>query len=270
MSHFLHAAASKRQSEVANEAEQLAFEGALLLVYQGNETSLSTLRNLINGTDDKVLDTSGELLDITFAQVKQASLADALELGTTADEPEAGVEVTTDPTIANAGLTEMEHTASIPIRTNGAPTEPDTLNAPEQVGTTAEAANAVADSWNPEASTITVTSGAGDDWVNVSTPRDPAETDTGLTATPAALAQENSWAEEVTTAAEEKKTENDGFEQVKGRHPEGRGRGRGGRGRGSDGFRGRGRGGGRGGGESRGGRGGPRGGRGSGPRGDKS
>jgi len=178
----------------------------------------------------------------------------------------------TDPTIANAGMTELEDTTTIPIRANGNNgKEPDVVSPPEQVSTTAEAANAVAEAnWNPEASITTDASGTGEEWVQV--PRDPAETDTGVTATPASQKAENSWAEEVATSAEEQKKENDGFEQVRGRHGDNRGRGRGGRGvRGE--FRGRGRGGpGRGTGEGR-GRGGPRGGGRGGPRearGDRS
>lgn len=288
ITHFLHAAASKRQSEEANTDEGLAFEGALLLVYQGNDQSLSTLRNLIDGSDDKVPNTQGEILDYTFAQVKQSALAEALDISQPADEEaEAPADSAprSDPTIVNAGLTELDDTTAIPIRTNGvSDLELEATAVPEQASTTDDAANAVAEaSWDPQASTITENSGTGEDWVNVTAPRDPAETDTGLTATPAAPHGKNgsSWAEEVTTAAEEKKTENDGFEPVKGRHGEGRGRGRGqgGRGRGGESGRGRGRGGGRGGEGFRGGRGGggrggergERGGRGPRePRGDKS
>ena len=263
VSDFLHAAASKRNELDESVPERLAFEGALLLVYQGNEASLSTLHNLIDGTDDKVPDTDGKEVDFTYAQLKEASMAEAHDSAQAASETnEVPVEETpSDPTIANAGMTELEDTTVIPIRTNGVAEEAEVMNAPEQVSTTAEAANAVAEaSWNPEAS-VTTDGGAGEEWVQV--PRDAAETETGFAATPAA---ENSWAEEVATSAEEQKKENDGFEAVRGRHGEGRGRGRGGRGRGGE-FRGRGRGDrgrggaegrGRGGERGRGGRGGPR------------
>jgi hypothetical protein len=128
---------------------------------------------------------------------------------------------------------------------------------------------------------MTSDSPSGEGWVEV--PRDPAETDTGVAATPAAMHNSTSWAEEVNAdAAAEQKTsaENDGFEQVvhhanrgRGRGPRGdfrgrarggeyRGRGRGDRDRG-DGER---RGGGRG--RGRGGEGGYRGGRGGRGRGD--
>lgn len=251
VSHFLHAAASKRQSVDPDSDEARAFEGALLLVYQGNESSLSTLRNLINGTDDKISDTQGELVDFTFAQIKEAALAEAASV----EEGEAEIASdmpTTDPTIANAGLTELEETSTIPIHTNGATESDPVAAAPEQASTGDDAANAVAEQkWDPEASTRTEISAASEGWVEV--PRDPAETDTGLQATPAAPAAQaensNSWAEEVEAAPEaapETKlaTENDGFEQVKGRHSDNRGRGGRGRGGRGDGFRGRGRGGG--------------------------
>jgi hypothetical protein len=267
---FLHAAASKRSFVDEEKAERQAFEGALLQVYQGNELSVTTLQNLVAGTDDKVIDTEGNPVDFTFAQLKDASVAEAQDAQAASEPVEAPAEdlPASDPTVANAGMTELEDTTTIPIRTNGTTEEPssESVSAPEQVSTTAEAANAVAEAnWNPEASITTDASGAGDEWVQV--PRDPAETDTGVTATPAAATAENSWAEEVATSAEEQKKENDGFEQVRGRHGEHRGRGRGGpRGRGGE-FRGRGRGtggphrgrGGRGNGEGR-GRGGMRGG----------
>lgn len=273
---FLHAAASKRSLLEDATDERRAFEGALLLVYQGNEASLSTLQNLIDGTDDKVLDTEGSPVDFTFAQLKEASLAEAQDSAQATAEPiEAPVEAAapeSDPTIANAGMTELEDTTTIPIRTNGTTgEEQEGTSAPEQVGTTGEAANAVAEAiWNPEASMTTDASGAGDEWVQI--PRDLTETDTGNIATPAAATTgENSWAEEVSTSVEEQKKENDGFEPVRGRHGDGRARGRGGRGVGGRGdFRGRGRGGPGRGGEGR-GRGGPARGRGGPrePRGDR-
>lgn len=272
INHFLHSAASKRQSEDVDSAESRAFEGTLLLVYQGNDASLETLKSLIYGTDDKVPDVNGELLDYTYAQVKQSAIQgeeqaiqDAKQdegdnQPTQSSPPPAYIE--TDPTIANAGLTELDDTTTLP--TNSAGEIPvDNIVVPEQATTGADAANTVAESaWDPQASIVTDASTTNEEWVQV--PRDPAETETGIAATPAGVGSTANWAEEVGAAAEEKTaSENDGFEQVK----RDRGRGRGGRGGRGD-FRGRGRGGGRG---DRGGRGGggPRGGRG-GPRGDKS
>lgn len=274
LSQFLHAAAAKRQTAEAESEEGRAFEGALLLVYQGNNASLSTLKNLITGSTDKVTSTLGEPLDYTFAQIKQSSIDDAPPLEEpldedqpedseptilATDEDEAPTSSVTDPTVAHAGLTELEDTVSIPVnvKVNGT-TDSEPMPVPEQSSTTASAANAVAENaWDPQASVMTNDSGNGDGWVEV--PRDPAETDTGVTATPAAMHGGNSWAEEVTEVEEKATVENDGFEPVV-HHPNRdrpRGRGRGGE------FRGRGRG--------EGGRGeGGRGGRGRGDRGDGS
>ncbi|KAJ9602009.1 hypothetical protein H2200_013568 [Cladophialophora chaetospira] len=280
---FLHAAASKRQVEDAESDEARAFEGALLLVYQGNETALSTLKNLIYGTEDKVTDVQGEPLDFTFAQVKESSLQSAEDLLQSTDpdvEDEVAVpaestpaEVGTDNTVAHAGLTELDDATT--IQATAYPIDSD-VPAPEQTSADDQAANAVAEAWDPQASVITDNSAANDEWVQV--PRDPTETETGLTATPAAPVQAtNSWAEEVgaaaTNAEEKPAAENDGFSEVRRERGRGRG-GRGGSGRGE--FRGRGRGGrdghrggGRGG---RDGQGGGRGGRGvgggGGPRGE--
>lgn len=269
LTQFLHAAASKRQTDAANTEEGRAFEGALLLVYQGNKMSLTTLKNVVEGSEETVPDDKGTPLDYTFAKLKQASKDSALPVEDEDDtEPTvlpADVNDTpppaysADPTITHAGLTELEDTAQ-PPSTNGVPAQ-ETMAAPEQGSTGSTAANAMAEShWNPEASIISNASAGGDGWVEV--PRDPAETDTGLIATPAAMHGNASWAEEVTegAAAEEKTAiENDGFEQVVHHARGGRGRG-GNEGRGRGGDRGRGRGG-------RGeGRGGGRGGRGDGER----
>ncbi len=242
LSQFLHAAAAKRQDDELDPIEKAAFEGVLLLVYQGNNAALAAFKDIAAGSDKKVLNTEGDQLEFTYAQVKQISINDApppvLEEPTTASSgADNGVtEVSTDPTIANAGRTELEDTMT--YQKTDEPTEADTRAPPEQSSTTADAANAVAArSWDPQAS-MTSDSPSGEGWVEV--PRDPAETDTGVAATPIALHNSTSWAEEVNAdaAAEQKTTgENEGFEQVI--HHQNRGRGRGQRGD----FRGRGRGG---------------------------
>ena len=133
-------------------------------------------------------------------------------------------------------MTELEDTGAVQNDTNGyAEPEQDVQSAlPEQTSIDIGTGNAVAEStWDTTAS-------AQDSWIEV--PRDPTETETGVTATPAATTgNTNSWAEEMTEGAAvdaKVSTENDGFEQVVlHRHPRERGRGRG---RGE--FRGRGRG----------------------------
>jgi hypothetical protein len=241
LSQFLHAAAAKRQDDELDPVEKAAFEGVLLLVYQGNNAALAAFKDIAAGSDKKVSNTEGDELDFTYAQVKEISISDAPP--PTPEEPtmtpsaaDAGAaEVSTDPTIANAGMTELEDTMT--FQKTDEPAEVATMAPPEQSSITADAANAVAErSWDPQAS-MTSDSHSGEGWVEV--PRDPAETDTGVAATPAVMHNSTSWAEEVNAdaAAEEKPIENDGFEQVV--HHQNRGRGRGQRGD----FRGRGRGG---------------------------
>ncbi|RMZ75127.1 hypothetical protein DV737_g5457, partial [Chaetothyriales sp. CBS 132003] len=188
ISHFLHAAASKRQSEDADSEEVRAFEGILLQIYQGNLTALTTLRNLITGSEEKVSDTENNPLDITFAQVKIAALAEAAE-GVNATEEEASAAATgaatapepaSDPTVAPTGITELDNTAAAPIQTaadSAAALESTPL--PPQASTASEAANHVAESgWNPGTSTTPDGSAIAEEWIHVSSK--PAEADTSL------------------------------------------------------------------------------------------
>lgn len=281
LSQFLHAAAAKRQDDELDPVEKAAFEGVLLLVYQGNNAALAAFKDIAAGSETKVSNTEGEQLDFTYAQVRQISIDDApspvlQEAATASSEADTGAAgADTDPTIANAGMTELEDTTPFQQKTDE-PADADIMAQPEQSSTTNDAANAAAErNWDPQAS-MTSDSPSGEGWVEVA--RDPIETDTGFAATPAAMHNSTSWAEEVNAdaAAEGKTTgENDGFEQVV--HHQNRGRGRGQRGD----YRGRGRGGdrrgsGRGRGRGEGGfRGAVRGGRGhegsgSGPRGGES
>ena len=151
--------------------------------------------------------------------------------------------IATDPTIAHATMTELEDESSAPI-SNGNALHVDTPTVPEASNIDAGAANAAAETnWDVKASIST--QDGPDSWVEV--PRDPAETDTGNKATPAAMSGTQSWAEDVPTEqppAYAAPTEisapaangGDGFHEV--HHGRGRGRGefrggqRGGRGRG--------------------------------------
>ena len=155
--------------------------------------------------------------------------------------------VGSDPTVLHAGLTEIDAEATVP--TNGISSHVETPSVPEASTIDAGAANAAAET-NWEAKLSASGTSGPDGWVEV--PRDPAETDTGLTATPAAVLGSQSWAEDVpaetATAVPAAPATNggDGFHEV--HHS------RGGRGRG--GFQGEHRGGGRGRGGYRGDRGG--------------
>ena len=152
--------------------------------------------------------------------------------------------VGSDPTVIHAGLTEID--AEVTDPTNGISNHIETPSVPEASSIDAGAANAAAET-NWEAKLSASGTSGPDGWVEV--PRDPAETDTGLTATPAAVMGSQSWAEDVpaeTATAAPATNGGDGFHEV--HHS------RGGRGRG--GFQGEHRGGGRGRGGYRGDRGG--------------
>jgi hypothetical protein len=215
--------------------------------------------------------------------VKELSLEEApLE-----EDPWANGE--TDPTIANAGLNELDTAQTLPITTNGTghTSELNTPSAPAATSIQEGAGNAAAEEqWDTK-----IPGEAGMEESFEMIPRDPTETEAPHV--PAEPTSTQSWADDAPTpgetsyepavAAPAPAPENDGFSEVHHGNRGGRGRGnaehRGGyRGRGGprgDGFRGgRGRAEGRGGrgrGEGRGGRGGPRGGapRGA-PRGESS
>lgn len=169
----------------------------------------------------------------------------------------------TDPTVAHAGLTEIDTTTGA---VNGT-ADVDTPSAPAASSVDAGAANEAGGDWDKPQS-------GSDDPLAESfeiVPRDPAETETP--AAPAAVNLTQSWADDTPDAAPAAAAPNDGFHEVphRGRGRGGfQGEGRGGfRGRGGprgDGFRGRGRGRGRGDGF----RGGPRGGGSFRGRGDSS
>lgn len=175
----------------------------------------------------------------------------------------------TDPTIANASLTELqEPPVNVqPTPTNGvSATETQNLEEsaqpPSQSNISSGAANAVAQSsWDEQASSSLTNSATAEGWVEVE--RDPTE----APPTNAPAQNSSSWAEDVPTGtpATLNQETGDGFEQVTHHARQNSGRGRGFRGRGGPrgdfrgrgGIRGdfRGRGRGRGNGEFRGGRG---------------
>ncbi|KUL85218.1 hypothetical protein ZTR_08923 [Talaromyces verruculosus] len=246
LSRFLRSAASVRRTGDAASAESQAFEGVLLQVYGGNQDAVESMLKLINGTDDKVTGVDGQVLDVSYAKVKGLSE----EQG--APAPEATVEETpatesavTDPTIANAGLTELQDTTvSATVETDQAVEATEPVVAPTQTSA-GDGANLLAESsWEPQASGTSTTG----EWVEVT---HPAEEEAESPSTAAAAQGSSSWAEDVPTGAAP--AEGDGFEQVvhhqrqgsvRGRGGRGRGRGDGSRGRGGRGeFRGRGRGG---------------------------
>lgn len=186
--------------------------------------------------------------------------------GEATEEVTAEASATSDPTLANAAYTELQDgpldagaTAANEIDSSAPKAE---VSPPAQT-LVSDAANPVAEaSWEQNGAGSLESSANADGWVEV--PRDPAETETGLQATPASVdtgLKDNQTVAAASGQSDEhvsvpKAQGSDGFEPVvhHQRQPSGRGRGRGGRGRG-DGFRGRGRGDFRGRGRGRGGRG---------------
>jgi hypothetical protein len=197
---------------------------------------------------------------IIDAEVKQAALdeapfaaeeawVDEVAQAQPASPENETPEVVSDPTIAHAGLTELDDAA-----TNAGGAEKEVSNAPAASRIEPEAANAAAEAqWDKQAT-------GGDDPLSESfemVPRDPAETETPHVG--AAVTSTQSWADDTPEpqASTGAASGGDGFHEVL--HTRG-GRGRGGHsgeGRGGP-YRGRGRGGPRGdfrGGRGRGGRG---------------
>ena len=298
LTKFLAAAAAMRHAGESASNESRAFEGVLYQVYGGSSDAVASILKLVDGADEQIASVEGETLDVTCKlhllflyrppsrsfdyccvddKVKKASYeySTTVEAGATEEAaPNGEAASATDPTLANAGLTELQDTSlgTDTAAANGTTTgtqQVEEENAPPAQTIVSDAANSVAtSSWKAESGPIADT--------NKQVPRPPAETENGLEATPAAVdsgstneptvsRKTGSWAEDSPTVPESsgtKETPVDGFEQVvhHQRQPSTRGSGRGrGRGRG-DGFRGRGRGdfrgrGGRGRGDNRGGRG---------------
>ena len=65
LSRFLRAAAAKRQDGDESAEENRAFEGALLLVYGGDENAVKAMENLIDGSEELVATVEGSLSEFT-------------------------------------------------------------------------------------------------------------------------------------------------------------------------------------------------------------
>lgn len=212
LSQFLRLAAARRSEDADPSAdENMALEGVLLNVYSGDENAVATMMKLIDGSDEKTRSVGGDELQttcmssgtcfaceesnkvITVAQVKTASMAhvQALAPGEEAapEVSEAPAELAdapvTDPTVAHAGLTEINTTAP---QVNG---HAEPISGVPNASVADDAANAAAESqWD----NTNEAAASPDDWVKV--PRDPTETETGLSATPAAAGPVQSWADD--------------------------------------------------------------------------
>lgn len=178
------------------------------------------------------------------ARVKQASVdynpaPEVWEAQPTQSGPAPESLQTTDPTVANAGLTEIQgsnsYTQNAP--TNGVPSE---KHAPPVQSVVNGGANELAQSnWENQAPSTLSASATADGWVDVQA---PAESSGPAVAPQAAPPTYQSWAEDVPSRPKGVSTPTDGFEQVIHHTRQNSGRGRGFRGRGprGDGFRGRG------------------------------
>ncbi|KAI4119845.1 MAG: hypothetical protein LQ345_000312 [Seirophora villosa] len=209
LSKFLRAAAAKRQGGDEASPENRAFEGALLLVYGGEAGAVAAMESLIVGSDDKVPTVDQVPSEYTYKQVRDLAFeyapyaaeeawAEDVAQSEPAPPPAeesnpTGTEVGTDPTVAHAGLTELDTTDE--PTTNGVIHHVDTPTVPEASNIDAGAANAAASDPNWEAKLSASAESGPEGWVEVA--RDPAETDTGTAATPAGMTSTQSWAEDV-------------------------------------------------------------------------
>ncbi|KAJ5794409.1 hypothetical protein N7457_001008 [Penicillium paradoxum] len=169
---FLCAAAIHRRDGDATTTESRAFEGVLFEVYAGNQAAVNSLLKIAEGVDEKVNAVEGDTLDFTYGDLKLASDKYA--------PPEENAEVapetnpTTDPTMANAGLTEVQDTP-LDAQAELSTSQADQLAPPAQT-LVSDAANTIAEnSWAPPPDES--------EWAKL--PRNPAETENGLQATPA-------------------------------------------------------------------------------------
>ncbi|KAH8883897.1 hypothetical protein GQ53DRAFT_830340 [Thozetella sp. PMI_491] len=251
VSQFLRLAAARRAEDVDPAAdENLALEGVLLSVYSGDDNAVAAMLKLVNGAEEPTQSTAGEPLQTTFAQIKSIAVAHSAALF-----PDAPAEldasevkdVQTDPTVAHAGLTEIDDGTTAAL-INGH-SEEATASAPANASVADSAANAAGESQWDTGNEAGNDLAESQEWVEVKT----TDVETPSAAAPPA---NQSWADDhpetptETPAPAAPVDPNDGFQSVQrnrgNRDVPHRGRGRGGyRGRGD--FRGDGRGRGRGG-----------------------
>ncbi|KAI0406940.1 hypothetical protein F4802DRAFT_555097 [Xylaria palmicola] len=244
LSQFLRLAAARRSEDAdAGLDENMALEGVLLNVYSGDEQAVQTMLKLIEGSSETTRNVAGDELQTTYAQVKAAATDYISPFTATEDAPEttevaqeSTTAVQTDPTIVHAGLTEIDSTGATEPLTNGhaesAPHSATLTNA----DVSDSAANAAGESeW--DTNTAMTASMTQEGWVEV--PRDPAETETGLTATPAVATNVQSWADDQPeNPPEQVAAATDGFHQVQRNRPRGHDRESGWRGRSRGDYRG--------------------------------
>ncbi|KAL8699278.1 MAG: hypothetical protein Q9224_001483 [Gallowayella concinna] len=182
LSKFLRAAAAKRQGGDETSPENRAFEGALLLVYGGEVGAVGAMESLITGSDEKVPTVDQVPSEYTYKQVRDLAIEyapyaaeEAWAEDVAQSEPappaaeESATEVGTDPTVAHAGMTELDTTAE-PL-SNGVSHHVDTPSVPDASNIDAGAANAAAADPSWEAKLSESTQSGPDGWVEVAPPR---------------------------------------------------------------------------------------------------
>ncbi|TVY35329.1 hypothetical protein LSUB1_G006502 [Lachnellula subtilissima] len=196
LSQFLKLAAVRRTNEENQDSpENIALESLLVKVYTGDLTAVGFMSKIIQGPTDQVASQEGDILPVTYADIKNAyiSLPPSPQTAIEAEETPAietkEYPIESDPTIANAGLTELDAPAVTSLN-NGAQESHEIQGVPQNSGFGDGAANAAAESnWDN-----TNDLSQSQEWVEV--PRDAAETDTGITGTPAAPSNVQSWADD--------------------------------------------------------------------------
>ncbi|KAL2070705.1 hypothetical protein VTL71DRAFT_13731 [Oculimacula yallundae] len=239
VSQFLKLAAIRRAEEEDAELEEnRALEGLLAQVYTGDTNAVAAMLKLIQGSSETLSSVNGDQLTVTYADLKNSSVANNQATDPESEQVETSeYPVESDPTIANAGLTELDAPAATEM-TNGHAEATYDQGVPANSTFGEGAANAAAEAnWDNSNDLST-----SQEWVEV--PRDAAETDTGVTATPAAPSNTQSWADDQPDSPTQPISTppvNDGFQAVERNRDRG-GRGNFNRGRGGEGYRGRGRG----------------------------
>ncbi|KAL1858149.1 hypothetical protein Daus18300_010030 [Diaporthe australafricana] len=187
LSQFLRLAAHRRaEGPESPDDEDQALEGILLGVYGGDESAVSVMLKLCEGTDDKTAGVGGETLQTTYATVKASAAAHSAPLYQTAAEAETEIEpavatetIQTDPTVANAGLTEIDAGTDTAL-TNGHSDEAavDSTIPNADVGDTA--ANAAGENQWDAGNDMA----ASQEWVEVQAPPETLPTEAAAPAVP--------------------------------------------------------------------------------------
>jgi hypothetical protein len=194
LSQFLRLAAYRREEAKDPESdESQAIEGVLLAIYAGDASAVSSMLKLVEGSNDQIFSVPGEQLQTTYSSVRTL----AREYKTPFDaegaqeaEAEPAKELGTDPTIAHASATEIAAGDDVPA--SAMQTADASTNALANASVTDDAANAAAEGHWDNSNDMSISQ----EWVDVSVPRDPAETETGINATPAAASNTQSWADD--------------------------------------------------------------------------